>query len=146
MFAVSYVRNVRGRAMLPDSTVFILRHCNFALNLVSQKIAFCKKTNHYTPYWVFYRENPWSMDRRPTPALHQRVRGEGNISVSNTSPSNREKHHCIGVNGQHYSSVRNKQLPDCPTLVEITSDKLNFSAGQPENLIHILSILSILAY
>ena len=45
----------------------------------------------------------WSMDRRPIPAPHQCVRDEGNISISSTSPSNREKHHCIGVDRQHYS-------------------------------------------
>ena len=45
----------------------------------------------------------WSMDRRPISAPNQCVRDEGNISVSSTSPSNREKHHCIGVNRQHYS-------------------------------------------
>ena len=45
----------------------------------------------------------WSMDRRPIQAPHQCVRDEGNISISSTSPSNREKHHCIGVDRQHYS-------------------------------------------
>ena len=40
----------------------------------------------------------WSMDRRPISVPHQCVRDEGNISVSSTSPANREKHHCIGVN------------------------------------------------
>ena len=45
----------------------------------------------------------WSMDRRPISAPHQCVRDEGNIYISSTSPSNREKHHCIGVNRQHYS-------------------------------------------
>ena len=47
----------------------------------------------------------WSMDRRPISVPHQCVRDEGNISVSSTSPANSEKHHCIGVNRQHYSGI-----------------------------------------